>query len=102
MPRAARDGAASALDREHGLPPRGVEPGVRGLDVNRVELYLGELQVAKAGGRAPAYREEDGKRAMAKSEITVRVVLNRGRAATTVWTCDLSHEYVTINAEYRT
>ena len=76
--------------------------GVRGLDVNRVELYLGELQVAKAGGRAPAYREEDGKRAMAKSEITVRVVLNRGRAATTVWTCDLSHEYVTINAEYRT
>jgi glutamate N-acetyltransferase/amino-acid N-acetyltransferase len=76
--------------------------GVRGLDVNRVELYLGEVQVAKAGGRAPAYREEDGKRAMAKSEITVRVVLNRGRAATTVWTCDLSHEYVTINAEYRT
>jgi glutamate N-acetyltransferase/amino-acid N-acetyltransferase len=76
--------------------------GVRSLDVNRVELYLGEVQVAKAGGRAPAYREEDGKRAMAKSEITVRVVLNRGRAATTVWTCDLSHEYVTINAEYRT
>jgi glutamate N-acetyltransferase/amino-acid N-acetyltransferase len=76
--------------------------GVRGLDVNRVELYLGEVQVAKAGGRAPAYREEDGKRAMARSEITVRVVLNRGRAATTVWTCDLSHEYVTINAEYRT
>jgi glutamate N-acetyltransferase/amino-acid N-acetyltransferase len=76
--------------------------GVSGLDVDRVELYLDGVQVAMAGGRAPAYREEDGKRAMAKSEITVRVVLNRGRAATTVWTCDLSHEYVTINAEYRT
>jgi glutamate N-acetyltransferase/amino-acid N-acetyltransferase len=58
--------------------------------------------VARAGGRAPGYREEDGKRAMAKSEITVRVVLRRGSASATVWTCDLSHEYVTINAEYRT
>jgi len=76
--------------------------GVRGLDVGRVELFLDDVQVANSGGRAPAYREDDGKRAMAKSEITVRVVLNRGRAATTVWTCDLSHEYVTINAEYRT
>jgi len=76
--------------------------GVRGLDVDRVELYLDDVQVAMAGGRAGAYREEDGKRVMAKSEITVRVVLNRGKAATTVWTCDLSHEYVTINAEYRT
>jgi len=76
--------------------------GVRGLDVNRVELYLDEVEVARSGGRAPGYREEDGKRVMAKSEIAVRVVLNRGKAATTVWTCDLSHEYVTINAEYRT
>src|SRR5262249_35267976 len=76
--------------------------GVRGLDVDRVELYLDEVEVARSGGRAPGYREEDGKRVMAKSEIAVRVVLNRGKAATTVWTCDLSHEYVTINAEYRT
>jgi len=76
--------------------------GVRDLDVGRVELYLDELLVSKGGGRAPAYREEDGKRVMAKSEITVRVVLNRGLAATTVWTCDLSHDYVTINAQYRT
>lgn len=76
--------------------------GVRGLDVNRVELYLDDVQVARDGGRAPGYREEDGKRVMGKSEITVRVVLKRGTAATTVWTCDLSHEYVTINAEYRT
>lgn len=76
--------------------------GVPGLDVNRVELYLDDVQVARDGGRASGYREEDGKRVMAKSEITVRVVLKRGTAATTVWTCDLSHEYVTINAEYRT
>jgi glutamate N-acetyltransferase / amino-acid N-acetyltransferase len=76
--------------------------GVHDLDVNRVELYLDDVQVARDGGRAPGYREEDGKRVMGKSEITVRVVLNRGTAATTVWTCDLSHEYVTINAEYRT
>jgi glutamate N-acetyltransferase / amino-acid N-acetyltransferase len=76
--------------------------GVRDLDVNRVELYLDEVQVARHGGRAPGYREEDGKRVMGKSEITVRVVLRRGTAAATVWTCDLSHEYVTINAEYRT
>lgn len=76
--------------------------GVRGLDVNRVELYLDEVPVARGGGRASGYREEDGKRVMGKSEITVRVVLKRGTAAATVWTCDLSHEYVTINAEYRT
>jgi glutamate N-acetyltransferase/amino-acid N-acetyltransferase len=76
--------------------------GVRDLEVVRVELYLDEVLVSKDGGRAPAYREEDGKRVMGKSEITVRVVLNRGTAATTVWTCDLSHDYVTINAEYRT
>lgn len=76
--------------------------GVPGLDVNRVELYLDDVQVARDGGRASGYREEDGKRVMGKSEITVRVVLKRGTAATTVWTCDLSHEYVTINAEYRT
>ncbi|HKW38130.1 MAG TPA: bifunctional glutamate N-acetyltransferase/amino-acid acetyltransferase ArgJ [Burkholderiales bacterium] len=76
--------------------------GVSDLDVDRVELYLDDVQVARDGGRHPAYREEDGKRVMGKSEITVRVALNRGGAATTVWTCDLSHEYVTINAEYRT
>ncbi len=76
--------------------------GVRDLEVGRVELYLDEVLVSRDGGRAPAYREEDGKRVMAKSEITIRVVLNRGLVATTVWTCDLSHDYVTINAQYRT
>ena len=76
--------------------------GVPDLEVGRVELYLDEVLVSQDGGRASAYREEDGKRVMAKSEITVRVVLNRGLATTTVWTCDLSHDYVTINAQYRT
>ena len=76
--------------------------GVRNLDVGRVELFLDDVQVSANGGCAPGYREEDGKRVMGKSEITVRVVLKRGTAAATVWTCDLSHEYVTINAEYRT
>jgi glutamate N-acetyltransferase / amino-acid N-acetyltransferase len=76
--------------------------GIRGLDVGRVQLYLDDVEVARDGGRASGYREEDAKRVMEKCEIAVRVVLNRGRAETTVWTCDLSHEYVTINAEYRT
>jgi glutamate N-acetyltransferase/amino-acid N-acetyltransferase len=76
--------------------------GVRDLDVAGVELYLDDVAVSKQGDRAPGYREEEGRRVMRKSEIAVRVVLNRGAAATTVWTCDLSHDYVTINAEYRT
>jgi glutamate N-acetyltransferase/amino-acid N-acetyltransferase len=57
--------------------------------------------VAENGGRAPDYLEQDGKRVMKQSEITVRVVLNRGQASTTVWTCDLSYDYVKINADYR-
>jgi glutamate N-acetyltransferase / amino-acid N-acetyltransferase len=57
--------------------------------------------VAKAGGRNPSYQEADGQRVMKQSEIAVRVVLNRGNASTTVWTCDLSHDYVSINADYR-
>jgi glutamate N-acetyltransferase / amino-acid N-acetyltransferase len=76
--------------------------GIDDLHVARVELYLDDVLVASSGGRAPSYREEDGQRVMQKSEITVRVVLARGPHAATVWTCDLSHEYVTINAEYRT
>jgi glutamate N-acetyltransferase/amino-acid N-acetyltransferase len=60
------------------------------------------VRVASNGGRDPSYREEDGQRVMRRSEITVRVVLGRGEHSATVWTCDLSHEYVTINAEYRT
>ncbi len=76
--------------------------GVGDLDVGRVDLYLGDVLVAQGGGRDVGYEEADGKRVMAQSEITVRVVLNRGTEQATVWTCDLSHDYVTINAEYRT
>jgi len=75
--------------------------GIPDLDVGRVRLYLGDVLVAADGGRNPAYREEDGKRVMQQSEITVRVELARGAAQTTVWTCDLSHDYVSINADYR-
>jgi glutamate N-acetyltransferase / amino-acid N-acetyltransferase len=75
--------------------------GVADLDVSRIDLYLDDVLVAKAGGRNPAYLEADGQRVMKQSEITVRVELNRGNATTTVWTCDLSHDYVSINADYR-
>jgi len=59
------------------------------------------VHVAKRGGRNPSYREEDGQRVMKQSEIIVRVDLHRGNADATVWTCDLSHDYVSINADYR-
>jgi glutamate N-acetyltransferase/amino-acid N-acetyltransferase len=75
--------------------------GVGALDPTKVDLYLDDVLVAKAGGRHPAYREEQGVAAMKKPEFTVRALLNRGRAAATVWTCDLSFDYVKINAEYR-
>ena len=71
------------------------------LDVNCIEVYLDDVLVAEKGGRAVSYREEDGARVMKQEEITVRVVLNRGMAATTVWTCDFSYDYVKINADYR-
>lgn len=58
--------------------------------------------MASAGGRDPGYREEDGQRVMRQQEITIRIELHRGEANATLWTCDLSHDYVTINAEYRT
>jgi glutamate N-acetyltransferase/amino-acid N-acetyltransferase len=76
--------------------------GIEDLDVARLQLFLDDVRVANSGGRDPSYREADGQRVMRQSEITVRVVLDRGAAEATVWTCDLSHEYVTINAEYRT
>jgi glutamate N-acetyltransferase / amino-acid N-acetyltransferase len=75
--------------------------GVADLDVSLIDLYLDDVLVAKAGGRNPSYQEADGQRVMKQSEIGVRVVLNRGNASTTVWTCDLSHDYVSINADYR-
>jgi len=75
--------------------------GIDDLDQGRIELYLDDVHVVTRGGRHPAYREEDGARVMRQSEITVRVDLGRGTAAETVWTCDLSHDYVSINADYR-
>jgi glutamate N-acetyltransferase/amino-acid N-acetyltransferase len=75
--------------------------GVADLDVERLDLYLDDVLVARHGGRNPDYREADGQRVMKQSEITVRVVLNRGSAAAVLWTCDLSHDYVSINADYR-
>ncbi len=75
--------------------------GIDDLDVAKVDLFLDEVMVAKSGGRAPSYREEDGQRVMKKDEIAVRVELNRGASSSTVWTCDLSHDYVSINADYR-
>ena len=71
------------------------------LDPAGVSFWLDDLLVVERGGRAPSYREEDGARVMKQDEIAIRVALSRGGARATVWTCDLSHEYVTINAEYR-
>jgi glutamate N-acetyltransferase/amino-acid N-acetyltransferase len=74
---------------------------IAGLDTAKVDLYIDEVRVAAKGGRDPAYREEQGVAAMRKAEFQVRAVLHRGRAASTVWTCDLSYDYVKINSEYR-
>jgi len=75
--------------------------GIADLDVSHVQLWLDDVWVAKNGGRHPDYKEEDGQAVMKKSEILVRAHLGRGEATQTVWTCDLSHEYVSINADYR-
>jgi len=75
--------------------------GITDLDPAGIDLWLDDVHVATGGGRHPDYREEDGQRVMKQAEITVRVALGRGSAATTVWTCDLSHDYVSINADYR-
>ena len=75
--------------------------GIADLDQTKIDLYLDDVHVAVNGGRNPSYKEEDGQRVMQQSEITVHVALGRGAASETVWTCDLSHEYVSINADYR-
>jgi len=75
--------------------------GIDDLDQSLIELHLDDVHVVTKGGRRPEYREEDGQRVMKQSEITIRVGLARGKATATVWTCDLSHDYVTINADYR-
>ncbi len=75
--------------------------GIEDLDQKHIDLYLDDVCVALDGGRNPGYLEEDGQRVMQQPEITVRVVLGRGASSATVWTCDLSLDYVRINADYR-
>jgi glutamate N-acetyltransferase/amino-acid N-acetyltransferase len=75
--------------------------GVDNLQPGRVQMHLDDVYVVRDGGRHPAYREEDGQRVMKNSEIVVRLQLGRGRAGASVWTTDLSHDYVSINADYR-
>jgi len=75
--------------------------GIADLDPGLIDLHLDDVHVARQGGRHPSYEEAQGQRVMKQSEITVRVHLHRGAAASEVWTCDLSHDYVSINADYR-
>ena len=75
--------------------------GIKELDVSRVNIFLDDVCIVRDGGRAAEYREQDGQRVMGQDEILIRILLGRGEAADTVWTCDLSNEYVRINAEYR-
>ena len=75
--------------------------GIDDLDVSGIRLWLDDVLVAKDGGRNPAYQEADGQRVMKQAEILVRIALGRGQVSDTVYTCDFSHEYVSINADYR-
>jgi glutamate N-acetyltransferase/amino-acid N-acetyltransferase len=75
--------------------------GPRDLDTSMVDIHLDDVLIVERGGRAASYREEDGARVMKQQEMTVRVSLGRGSRSATVWTCDLSHDYVSINADYR-
>jgi glutamate N-acetyltransferase/amino-acid N-acetyltransferase len=76
--------------------------GIANLDSSKVSLFIDEVLVASHGGRDPHYLDEQGVAAMKKPEFALRVVLNRGKSEATLWTCDLSFDYVKINAEYRT
>jgi len=76
--------------------------GVPQLDVSLIDVFLGGVQICQQGGRAATYTEEQGARVMAQAEIEIRIELGRGSHSETIWTTDLSHDYVKINAEYRT
>jgi glutamate N-acetyltransferase/amino-acid N-acetyltransferase len=76
--------------------------GLENLDVEIIQVYLDDVLIAEKGGRAASYTEERGAEVMGREEITIRILLNRGEVDETVWTMDFSHDYVTINAEYRT
>ena len=75
--------------------------GVADLDVNALEIHLGDVCLVRDGGRADDYSEERGQAVMDQEEITIAINLKRGDTSETVWTCDFSHDYVTINADYR-
>jgi glutamate N-acetyltransferase/amino-acid N-acetyltransferase len=75
--------------------------GIDDLDPTLIDLFLDDVHVAMQGARHPRYLEADGQRVMQRAEIGMRIVLHRGAASSTVWTCDLSHDYVSINADYR-
>ncbi|HEY0294557.1 MAG TPA: bifunctional glutamate N-acetyltransferase/amino-acid acetyltransferase ArgJ [Bordetella sp.] len=75
--------------------------GIDDMDASKVKLWLGDVLVSNDGGRTPSYREEDGQRVMKQAEIAMRIALGRGSVSETVYTCDFSHEYVSINADYR-
>ncbi|MDX2457755.1 MAG: bifunctional ornithine acetyltransferase/N-acetylglutamate synthase, partial [Gammaproteobacteria bacterium] len=76
--------------------------GIADLDLSKLEIYLDEICIVRAGGRAADYTEAAGQQVMDRKEVTIKVVLNRGTCNEAVWTCDLSYDYVKINAEYRT
>ena len=76
--------------------------GLADLDLSRIRIWLNGVCIVSGGGRDAAYTEEAGAEAVSGDEIVVRIALGRGQAKDRVWTCDLSHQYVTINAEYRT
>ena len=75
--------------------------GIDALDIERVNIWLGDVQIVRGGARADEYTEQAGSRVMADEEIAIHIALGRGDVSETVWTCDFSHQYVTINAEYR-
>ena len=76
--------------------------GITDLNVDAIQVYLDDVLIAEDGGRAASYTEQLGQSVMSQEDITIEIRLNRGEARETVWTTDFSHEYVTINAEYRT
>jgi glutamate N-acetyltransferase/amino-acid N-acetyltransferase len=76
--------------------------GIEDLDINNIRIFIGDVCIVRNGGKAEEYREQDGQRIMEQEEILIRIQLGRGNSVEQVWTCDLSDEYIRINAEYRT
>jgi glutamate N-acetyltransferase/amino-acid N-acetyltransferase len=76
--------------------------GLTDLDINALEIYLGDVCIVRGGGKATSYKESDGQKVMHQDDIQITVLLARGKASSSIWTCDFSYDYVKINAEYRT